>query len=217
MNPFVATQTQAIIEGLRLLETFVTAPLGLYSDIKMLRQSLPFPEAKDLPREELQKRRLAYSQMSDSPQTFALDAISSLGKSLDMINQLHGEATAPEFRPGWIEQARRVLTRTQERVGADVRAHIASRIQGLYVIVDPQATRGRPVAEVAEAALRGGAGVVQLRDKTRDKGEVLPIAKEIRVPLRTTRRPVRDERRRRPGRFQRCSRPSPGPDGSARA
>ena len=36
----------------------------------------------------------------------------------------------------------------------------------------------RPVVEVAEAALRGGARILQLRDKTGDRGDVLPIADE---------------------------------------
>ena len=53
-------------------------------------------------------------------------------------------------------------------------------MRGLYVIVDPEATKGRDVVEVAEAALRGGASVIQLRDKTRDKGEVLEIARAIK-------------------------------------
>lgn len=52
----------------------------------------------------------------------------------------------------------------------------APTISGLYVIVGPDATRERPVVEVAEAALRGGAGVLQLRDKTGDRGDVLPVA-----------------------------------------
>ena len=52
----------------------------------------------------------------------------------------------------------------------------APSISGLYVIVGPDATRGRPVVEVAEAALRGGARVLQLRDKSGDRGDVLPIA-----------------------------------------
>ena len=46
MNPFVDSQVSNIVECIRLLEAFVTAPLGLYSDIKMLRESLPVPEAK---------------------------------------------------------------------------------------------------------------------------------------------------------------------------
>jgi len=35
----------------------------------------------------------------------------------------------------------------------------------LYVVVDPQFTGGRAVTTVACAALRGGAAVLQLRDK----------------------------------------------------
>ncbi len=57
----------------------------------------------------------------------------------------------------------------------------AERVSGLYVIVDPEATQGRDVVEVAGAALRGGASVIQLRDKTRDKGEVLAAARAIKA------------------------------------
>ena len=56
----------------------------------------------------------------------------------------------------------------------------APNIDGLYVIVGPDATRGRPVVEVAEAALRGGARVLQLRDKTGDRRDVLSIAVRLR-------------------------------------
>ncbi len=54
------------------------------------------------------------------------------------------------------------------------------RISGLYVIIDPQQTRGRDPVEVARQALRGGARILQWRDKTRDKGEQLPQARAIR-------------------------------------
>jgi thiamine-phosphate diphosphorylase len=54
------------------------------------------------------------------------------------------------------------------------------RINGLYVIVDPQQTRGRDPVEVARRALCGGARILQWRDKTRDKGEQLPQAHAIR-------------------------------------
>ncbi len=60
------------------------------------------------------------------------------------------------------------------------RANAAPKIDGLYVIVGPDATRGRPVVEVAEAALRGGARVLQLRDKSGDRGDVLPVAVRLR-------------------------------------
>ena len=60
------------------------------------------------------------------------------------------------------------------------RTEVAPKFDGLYVIVGPDATRGRPVVEVAEEALRGGASVLQLRDKTGDRGDVLPVAARLR-------------------------------------
>ncbi len=73
-----------------------------------------------------------------------------------------------------------MLQRAESKVAGDLRAGTASEVRGLYVIVDREATRGRPESQVAEAALRGGARVIQLRDKARDKGNVLPVARQIR-------------------------------------
>ena len=56
----------------------------------------------------------------------------------------------------------------------------AQRVRGLYVIVDAQAAGGRDLVELTQAALRGGASVIQLRDKLHDKGDVLPVARRIR-------------------------------------
>ena len=61
----------------------------------------------------------------------------------------------------------------------EIRAANAQRVSGLYVIVDPQATRGRDVVDVAQAALRGGASAIQLRDKLNGKGDQLPIARRL--------------------------------------
>lgn len=48
----------------------------------------------------------------------------------------------------------------------------------LYVIVDPARAGGRPLAEIAAAAARGGATLVQLRDKT---GETRTLVEEAKV------------------------------------
>jgi len=53
------------------------------------------------------------------------------------------------------------------------------RLKGLYVIIDPQATRGRGEIAVAQAALEGGARLIQLRDKQREKGLQLPLARSL--------------------------------------
>ena len=52
-------------------------------------------------------------------------------------------------------------------------------VVGLYVIVDPDLTRGRDVIEIAKAALRGGASAIQLRDKHQDKRDQLPTARRL--------------------------------------
>lgn len=64
----------------------------------------------------------------------------------------------------------------ENALAAGARGEAAWRVAGLYVIVDPQLTRGRDVVDVARAALRGGASAIQLRDKVHDKGDQLRVA-----------------------------------------
>ncbi len=53
-------------------------------------------------------------------------------------------------------------------------------LSGLYVIIDTSVLRGRGHVEVAGQAIRGGAKVIQLRDKVHDKGEMMSVAQELR-------------------------------------
>ena len=64
-------------------------------------------------------------------------------------------------------------------LGAALRRQQADRIRGLYVIVDPEVTGGRDPLEIGKAAVAGGARMLQLRDKLRDKGEILPLARAL--------------------------------------
>lgn len=50
----------------------------------------------------------------------------------------------------------------------------------LYVITDRHQTGGRPLAEVVEAALRGGAQAVQLREKDLTPRALYPLAQDMR-------------------------------------
>jgi len=54
------------------------------------------------------------------------------------------------------------------------------RLSGLYVIVDTQALLKRRHIDVARAAIAGGARVIQLRDKTSTKKELLPVAEQLK-------------------------------------
>jgi thiamine-phosphate pyrophosphorylase len=51
----------------------------------------------------------------------------------------------------------------------------------LYVIVDRAAAGGRDPVTVAEAAVRGGADVLQLRDKHSAPDLILPLARQLRA------------------------------------
>ena len=50
----------------------------------------------------------------------------------------------------------------------------------LYVITDPMASRGRSHLQVAEAAIAGGADVLQLRDKEAESGRLYRVALQLR-------------------------------------
>lgn len=58
------------------------------------------------------------------------------------------------------------------------------RLRGLYVIIDPEVARGRDEIDVARQALEGGARLIQLRDKTREKGLQLPIGRALQALCR---------------------------------
>ncbi len=179
LNPYVEAQTTAIVEGIRLLEVYVTAPLGLYSDIKMMREALDFPEAADLRREENARRRQAHAALTDDHPALALEAIQSLRGQVEALGSISSGESSP-LGEAFVRRAGLVLNRAEAKVAGDIRARNAKRLSGIYVIVDPEATRGRSVIEVARAALEGGARAVQLRDKSSDKGPMLSVAETLR-------------------------------------
>jgi len=57
-------------------------------------------------------------------------------------------------------------------------------IRGLYVIIDPDACRGRAPAEVARAAIAGGATIVQWRDKRRPPDAQMDDARAVQAACR---------------------------------
>ncbi len=58
-----------------------------------------------------------------------------------------------------------------------------SSLQGLYVITDEKLTpyRDGKIFKLVEKALKGGAKIVQLRDKHSSLKELIPIAKELKI------------------------------------
>jgi thiamine-phosphate pyrophosphorylase len=68
----------------------------------------------------------------------------------------------------------------KDLLGRMLRQDKLKRLTGLYVIIDTAFLKGRSPAEAASQVIRGGAKVIQLRDKERSSGEILPMAEEIK-------------------------------------
>ena len=85
MLPIVQSEMATLLENIRLLETLVTAPLGLHSDIKMLRQSLPIEGASDLDATDLRERRTEISKSIADASSMALNTIENISASLNLL------------------------------------------------------------------------------------------------------------------------------------
>ena len=78
------------------------------------------------------------------------------------------------------EQARFSLYNIERRLLSRIlREEKKKQLTGLYVILDTQALVGRDEVEVAGEIIQGGAKAIQLRDKQRSKGRLLPIAQKL--------------------------------------
>ncbi len=89
-------------------------------------------------------------------------------------------------RARWLREARvgappSLGMTSAESVPAGItgREALRQKVRGLYVITDETLPPGRSHVETARAALEGGSGIIQLRDKRRDAGELLPATREI--------------------------------------
>lgn len=88
--------------------------------------------------------------------------------------------TTPELDAGKFKQARFALyTIEQQLLARLLRQDKKSKLVGLYAIIDSQFLGKRDHLKVAEELVKGGASVIQLRDKFTPKAELLPIAQKM--------------------------------------
>ena len=184
MNPFIAAQIHALNENIHLLEAFVTTPVELSSEIRLLRESLPVVDTGELPQLERQQRHLAYHGLTAQPLRLALKAATQIYDVLGTLTSLR-DSEGLILRTEWVSHTERVIARVLQQVGRELRSEATSRIRGLYVIIDPDVTAGRSTLEIASAAIEGGAQVLQYRDKTRDAIDVLSEALKMRALCQT--------------------------------
>jgi thiamine-phosphate pyrophosphorylase len=102
----------------------------------------------------------------------ALRILEELAKIPDITPKLDAEK---------FKQARFSLyTIEQELLSKLARQDKTRNLTGLYAIIDSQALGGRDHLEVASQLIRGGAKVIQLRDKLSSKDKLLPIAQQLK-------------------------------------
>ena len=93
-----------------------------------------------------------------------------------LLSQLESNESSSPIPWEIASRVRHGLGELAGQLGAAMREERADQVRGLYVIIDPQVTGGREPLDIAVAAVNGGARMLQLRDKLRDKGESLPLA-----------------------------------------
>ena len=102
----------------------------------------------------------------------ALRVIEELAKLPEMKSLLH---------PKEFEQARFSLYALEKELSSRIlRQQKISLLSGLYVIIDTQTLGSRDELDTATKAIRGGARIIQLRDKHHSKGDLLIIARRLK-------------------------------------
>jgi thiamine-phosphate pyrophosphorylase len=170
---------RSLLEGMVLLEGVVTQPIGLTHDLRTTRTALMeqmgLGEGVDAGGDAgasvtgrvLRRERPAITKEQ------AMDDLAIAQRTLDVLAARGG------VERSWAERTRRVLARVGQRLGGEMRQQVAAKVRGLYVILDPQQSRGRDITQIAEQVLKNGARVLQLRDKQSEKGLQLPVAKRL--------------------------------------
>ena len=122
---------------------------------------------------------LALADGDGAPLQSSQETLSLLATADLLLSQLEANEASSPIPWEIAGRIRHTLGELSSEVGAAIRREKADQVRGLYVIIDPQVTGGRDPYDIAVAAINGGARMLQLRDKLRDKGESLPLATSL--------------------------------------
>jgi len=177
-----------ISEGLRLIEDvarFILNDPGITAELKSVRHGLAAEDSR-LQEALLQARDsagdVAALAEEETHRQALVDIVVANSKrveeSLRVVEEL---AKLPEVMldSSRFKRARFDLYRIEKSIIAKLLRQ-DKKVSGLYVIIDPEALRGRDEMEVARQVIRGGAKAIQFRDKKRGKEELLARARELR-------------------------------------
>jgi thiamine-phosphate pyrophosphorylase len=175
-------------EGMRLLEDvarFILNDAALSSRLKALRHDLlsntkPFQQTL-LTARDSEGDVTAFSKESMSRSDVNDVVTANARRVTESLRVLEEFAKLPDIDldPTKFKQARFEIYEIERAISGKV-ARRGKRIAGLYVIIDREALGARDEIETCRQAIRGGANIIQLRDKVGNKSRMLNSAIQIR-------------------------------------
>jgi len=181
-------------EGLRLLEDitrFILNDPELSEQLKNMRHEL-LPKDRSLQKRLLSARKagddvgafLDVDSEAERDDTVSLVSANSrrVQQSLRVLEEL-AKVEGDDFGLDWdkFKHARFALYTLEQKIVLELLRHNKKeQVTGLYVIIDTQTLKGRAEINVARQAIQGGARMIQLRDKLRPKGMLVPLARELK-------------------------------------
>ena len=168
MTNLAQSHYQVIFHCIESASRFVPPALSPAPALQSLRDVIPSLPAAS-----------AMAETDDGPPTSAQQTLELVSVAADLLSHLDESSSANPL--GWetLAGVSRILDELTSQLGSTIRREKADLVRGLYVIIDPQVTGGRDPLAIAQAAIQGGAKMLQLRDKLRDKGESLPLAIDL--------------------------------------
>jgi len=181
-----------LAEGLRVLEEIARMILnnpGVTEQLKKLRHDLVRADLS-FNKELLQTRDAGNDvginlNVSGEAKEKDLPAIlvANSRRAQESLRVLEELSKIPEIKIDTqkFKQARFDLyTIERDLLSALLRQDKMAKLTGVYVIIDTESLKGRSHLETARLSIQGGARIIQLRDKTTPKGELIQLAVQIR-------------------------------------
>jgi len=175
-------------EGLRLLEDvarFILNDAALSSRLKTMRHDL-------LPSDSIFQRTLLNARDSEGDVTaFSKEKMARadlndvitanarrIAESLRVLEEI-SKLPDSSLDPVKFKRARFDMYAIARTLSGKV-ARREKRIAGLYMVIDREALGERDEVEACKQAIRGGANIIQLRDKLQDKPQLLDSAQRLK-------------------------------------
>lgn len=182
-------------EGLRFLEDtarFVLNDVSLTAQLKAIRHLLvisDFPFQKQLVQSRDSTGDVGVAlevaggkKQKDLPLAIVANSrrVQEAIRTLEELAKISGSVLPLDS--GKYQQTRfEIYTIEKNLISRILRKEQTALISGLYPIIDTQALKGRNHLEMAREIIRGGAKIIQLRDKVTIKRDLLPIAQKLKT------------------------------------